>query len=191
MNRVDVRYREDELIMKLKANNRSAFEFLYDHYSAALYGVVLRIVKEEERAADVLQDSFLKIWRNIGSYSSEKGTLFTWMLNIARNTAIDKLRVEAKIERNVVRLDVPGGVAHEVADGSNYALFEIDVKTWVGRLAPDRRIPIELVYFQGYTHEEAAKVLSIPLGTLKSRVRKGLQELRSVFSTPEIQLKIA
>ncbi len=191
MSRNGVRYMEAELVTKLKNNSRSAFEYLYDHYSAALYGVVLKIVKDEERAADVLQESFLKVWRNIGSYSSEKGTLFTWMLNISRNTAIDLLRTESKADQKVIRLDVVSEMEHESVDGWNHFVYEMDVKPWVMRLAPERRVPIELVYFQGYTHEEAADRLSIPLGTLKSRIRKGLQELRAVFFMPEMQFRIA
>ncbi|SEI44511.1 RNA polymerase sigma-70 factor, ECF subfamily [Dyadobacter sp. SG02] len=191
MGRNDIRYREAELVTKLKANSQSAFEYLYDHYSAALFGVILKIVKDEERAADVLQESFLKIWRNIGSYSPERGTLFTWMLNISRNHAIDMLRAEAKTEKKVICLDLIAEMEQEPADGWNHIVYEMDVKSWVARLLPERRIPIELVYFQGYTHEEAAERLSMPLGTVKSRIRKGLQELRSVFYMPEMQLKIA
>ena len=77
MSRTVVRYREEDLVIQLRSNSRSAFEYLYDHYSGALFSVILKIVKDEELAADVLQDSFLKIWRNIASYSREKGTLFT------------------------------------------------------------------------------------------------------------------
>lgn len=191
MNSKDVRYKETQLVARLKSNNRSAFEHLYDHYSGALYGIILKVVKDEERAADVLQDSFLKIWRNIGSYTSDKGTLFTWMLNIARNTAIDILRAETKTGNKVIRLDVVRELEHQGADGWNHMVNEMDVRAWVTRLAPERRAPIELVYFEGYTHEEAAERLSIPLGTVKSRIRKGLQELRAVFSVPEVQLEIA
>lgn len=191
MSRNDIRYGEAELVARLKSNCRSAFEYLYDHYSAALYGVILKIVKDEERAADALQESFLKIWRNIGSYSSEKGTLFTWMLNIARNTAIDVVRAQTKTDKKVIRLDVIAEMEPEVTDRWNRLVYEMDVKAWVMRLSPERRAPIELVYFEGYTHEEAAERLSVPLGTVKSRIRKGLQELRLVFSVPEVQLEIA
>jgi RNA polymerase sigma factor (sigma-70 family) len=191
MSRIIVRYREEDLVMQLKNNSRSAFEYLYDHYSAALFGVVLKIVKDEERAADVLQDSFLKIWRKIGSYSAEKGTLFTWMLNIARNSAIDSLRAESKTDSKVITLDVLAELDLDVPDGSSQLVCEMDVRAWVSRLLPERRVPIELVYFHGYTHEEVAEKLSIPLGTIKSRIRKGLQELRVVFNTPEVQLLIA
>ncbi|MCF0073331.1 sigma-70 family RNA polymerase sigma factor [Dyadobacter sp. CY261] len=191
MSRIAIRYREKDLLAQLRNNNRNAFEYLYNHYSAALFGVILKIVKDEDKAADVLQDSFLKIWRGMASYSSERGTLFTWMLNIARNTAIDTLRVDAKTAGKIIRLDAIVEPEVGVADGWPRHALDMDVRSWVARLLPERRVPIELVYFQGYTHEEVAEKLSVPLGTIKSRIRKGLQELRCVFSTPELQLKIA
>lgn len=91
-----VKYSEEELVVALKSNERAAFEFLYDHYSGALFNIICKTLRDEERAADVLQESFLKIWKNIASYNPEKGRLFTWILNIARNCAIDAARVEGR-----------------------------------------------------------------------------------------------
>ena len=77
---------------RLKAKDKSELEYLYDHYSGALYGVIFRILKKEEIAEEVLQDVFLKIWERFESYDASKGKLFTWLLNVARNQAIDKTR---------------------------------------------------------------------------------------------------
>ncbi|NIJ51832.1 RNA polymerase sigma factor [Dyadobacter arcticus] len=183
-------YTEQELISLLKSNNREAFEYLYDHYSPALYGIILKIVKDEDSAADVMQDAFLKIWKNIGSYNAEKGTLFTWILNVARNTAIDRLRYEFKTDK-ILHLD-------SVSDGQliGASIFNpipatIDLRSIVERLLPERKILIDLVYFQGYTHEEVSQNLSIPLGTVKSRIRKALQELREVFSVQQNEVIFA
>ncbi|MCE7065645.1 RNA polymerase sigma factor [Dyadobacter sp. CY326] len=179
-------FTEQQLVALLKSNDRAAFEYLYDNYSAALFGIIVKIVKDEERACDVMQDTFLKIWKSISSYNSEKGTLFTWILNIARNTAIDKLRMELKKE-NVIHLD-----SLRDADLSGTSVFipipEImDVRLIVEQLLPDRKLLIDMVYFQGYTHEEVSERLSLPLGTVKSRIRKALKELRYIFAvtTPE------
>jgi RNA polymerase sigma factor (sigma-70 family) len=171
---------EEKLIEQLRQNQRAAFEYLYDHYSAALYGISFKILKEEEKAADALQDSFLKIWKNISSYSAEKGTLFTWMLNIARNTAIDKFRTESKAEHVVSWSQV------KEMDLTPAAIFDmplstIDIRAIVGLLIPEKKVVIEMVYFQGYTHEEVSEKLNIPLGTVKSRVRRALVELRNIF----------
>ena len=91
-----VKYSEEELVTALKRNERIAFEFLYDHYSGALFNIISKTLRDEEKAADVLQESFLKIWKNIASYNPEKGRLFTWIMNIARNGAIDAVRVEGR-----------------------------------------------------------------------------------------------
>ncbi|MCF0057936.1 RNA polymerase sigma factor [Dyadobacter sp. CY356] len=183
-------YTELELISSLKGNSKEAFEYLYDHYASALYGIIMKIVKDEEKAADVMQDSFLKIWKNIDSYNTEKGTLFTWILNVARNTAIDRLRIDVKKE-NVVSWDT---VAE--SEMGNNVIFNpipatIDIRAIVSRLLPEKSILIDLVYFQGYTHEEVSEKLSLPLGTVKSRIRKALNELREIFDVGNFALRVA
>ncbi|HEV7382802.1 MAG TPA: sigma-70 family RNA polymerase sigma factor [Dyadobacter sp.] len=177
-----VTYTESELIVQLKGNNRDAYEYLYDRYSPALYGIILKVIKDEEKAADSMQDTFLKIWKNISRYDPEKGTLFTWVLNVARNTAIDKLRMDVKTDKVVSLSTVTDS---EVATVATYIppINLIDLRAIVSRLLPERRVLIEMVYFDGYTHEEAAETLQVPLGTVKSRIRKSLQELRYVFGT--------
>lgn len=173
-------FTENELVTLLKKNNREAFEYLYDRYSPALYGIILKIVKDDEKAADVMQDAFLKIWKNMESYNSDKGSLFTWILNVSRNTAIDKLRMDVKAEKvinleNVKEIDLTSIAIYNPVPGT------IDLRAIVGKLLPERKVLIEMVYFQGYTHEEVSEKLSLPLGTVKSRIRKSLQELRVVF----------
>jgi len=183
-------YTERELIIALQNNKKEAFEYLYDRYSPALYGIIMKIVKDEEKAADVMQDAFLKIWKNIGGYSAEKGTLFTWMLNVSRNTAIDRLRVDLK-KQKVISLDH----VHE-ADLAPGMIFNplpstLDIRAIVQRLLPEKSILIDLVYFQGYTHEEVSEKLSLPLGTVKSRIRRALAELRSIFGVNPLILGAA
>lgn len=179
---------ETELIALLKSNNQPAFEYLYQRYSTALYSIALKIVKNEELAADILQDSFLKIWKNMSAYNSDKGRLFTWMLNVTRNTAIDKLRSEIEPER-VLSWDMFIERDHTAAIISDTNFGQIDLRFFVDQLTPERKEVIQLVYFQGYTHEEVSNNLMLPLGTVKSRIRRALEELRIVFSVPtEIQL---
>ncbi|QRR01872.1 RNA polymerase sigma factor [Dyadobacter sandarakinus] len=182
-------YTEYQLVMLLQSNDRYAFEYLYDHYSPALYGIILRIVKDEEKAADVLQDSFLKIWKNISRFESQKGTLFTWLLNVARNAAIDKLRADVKSEK-VIKLE--SATEHELSSAAYFPIpATLDIRSIVATLIPERKEMIELVYFQGYTHEEVSERLSMPLGTVKSRIRKGLQELRYIFEIKNPELSVA
>jgi RNA polymerase sigma factor (sigma-70 family) len=173
-------YTEPELVEQLKGNSQDAFEYLYNRYSAALYGVILKVVKNDEKAEDAMQDTFLKIWRNIGSYNPDKGTLFTWILNIARNTAIDKMRMEARMSQNIC-WEFVNETELVPAAIFNPAVSLIDVRTVVASMFPNRRLLIEMVYFEGYTHEELAEKLQMPLGTVKSRIRKGLGELRQIY----------
>jgi len=173
-------YAEHELVTLLKSNNKSAYEYLYDHYAPALYGIARKIVKDDSKADDVLQDSFIKVWKHIARYDAAKGTLFTWMLNITRRTAIDKLKTDCKFENDLKWESVR---ENDLNVGSVFipAPATIDIKSIVEKLLPERKKLIELVYFEGYTHEEASEHLSLPLGTVKSRIRKAIQELRLVF----------
>lgn len=179
---------EKELVILLKGNDKAAFEYLYDHYVVGLYGIVLRIVKDDNKADDVMQDSFIKIWKNMDFYDANKGTLFTWLLNVTRHTAIDRLRADAKFESNlnwdlVTEKDLNAGSI------VNQGTSTIDLKEIVDKLGSEKRQLIDLVYFEGYTHEEASEYLRLPLGTVKSRVRKALLELRQEFEIcpPEIE----
>jgi RNA polymerase sigma-70 factor (ECF subfamily) len=172
------KYSEEELIASLKRNQRDAFEYLYDNYSAALFGSVCRYIPDEEKSADLLQEIFLKIWKNIGKYDSSKGRLFTWMMNITRNTCIDLLRKEkgkyhVDVQDNIIQVDAK---THHQPNVSVMDLREI-----LEKLRPERKVLLDLVYLQGYTQEEAAEQLAIPLGTAKSRIRVALKELKIYF----------
>lgn len=175
---------QEPLIKRLQQQDKAALSELYDAYGGALYGVALRIVQDEELAQQVLQDTFLKIWRNAGQYDPSKGRLFTWMLNIARNTAIDLTRTSPfRQARKTTTLDSivhrPGGMS---ANPEHVGLREL-----VGNLEEKYRDLIELVYFQGYTQEEAAEQTGIPLGTVKTRLRHAIGELRKYFGDPTRQ----
>lgn len=175
-----VKYSEEELVAALKRNERAAFEFLYDHYSGALFNIICKTLRDEERAADVMQESFLKIWKNIASYNPEKGRLFTWILNIARNGAIDAARVEG---RKPIMDDIENrSVQNEPDVSGELSTTSSEIKSIVNMLRPERKILIDMAYFQGYTHEEISEELQIPLGTVKSRIRTALQELKQYFA---------
>ncbi len=174
-----IRYSEEELVISLKMNQRTAFEYLYDNYSAALFGIISRIIKDEEKAADVMQDVFLKIWRKIGEYEPGKASLYTWMMNIARNASIDLYRKE----KDKHMIDIEEQVS--VVDRGNQEHIDvntIDLRGLVDKLKPERKVLLDLVYLQGYTQQEAAEKLNIPLGTAKSRIRTALQDLKLYFT---------
>lgn len=180
--RTKISLSEEELIQALRNHEKIGAEALYDMYSASLYGVILRIVTEETAAEDVLQETFVKIWHSFSSYSTEKGRLFTWMVNIARNLAIDKVRSKdfrnqsknQDIENNVTFIDEQRNTV--------YKPELMGIKDLVETLKPEQRSILELVYFKGYTHVEAADELGLPLGTIKTRLRMGIQQLRRHFN---------
>lgn len=169
---------EEELVKSLKQNSRKSFEYLYDNYSASLLGIISKIIKDTEKSEDILQDVFVKIWRKIGDYDPAKGRLFTWMVNIARNTAIDQFRKDKNIWLEDIEETV-GQVDKKASFQPEMSLF--DLKGLTDKLKTDRKVLIDMVYFQGYTQEEAADILQIPLGTAKSRIRTALQDLKLIF----------
>lgn len=174
-------YTEEELIIQLRARDEAAFAYLYDNYSAALYGVVRRIVPEEEAAQDILQEAFLKIWNYFISYDASKGRLFTWMVNIVRNMAIDHTRSKV-YKANLKNQSLADSVNKINRQGSNVQQTDqIGLKAFVQKLKPEHKELIDLLYFAGYTQEEASKELNLPLGTVKTRTRAALQQLRELL----------
>ncbi len=166
---------EEVLVRGLLARDMAAYNWLYDHYAAALYGVVFRIVRSEEIAQDILQESFVKIWRKIDRYDATKGRLFTWMLNVARNTAIDALRAQKGQKIQEIN---PNVRSMQDEDQLPHRFDHLGIETSLDQLEPKYRELIDLIYFQGYTQSEAAEELDIPLGTVKTRVRTALSLLR-------------
>jgi RNA polymerase sigma factor (sigma-70 family) len=173
---------EEELIRALRNREKIAAEALYDMYSASLYGIISRIVIDTATAEDVLQDTFVKIWNSFSSYSADKGRLFTWMVNIARNLSIDKIRSKdfknqnknQELENNVTFIDEQRNTV--------YKPELLGIKDLVETLKPEQKSILDLVYFKGYTHVEAADELGVPLGTIKTRLRMAIVQLRKHFN---------
>lgn len=178
-----------DIIQLLKQQDKRAISLLYDKYGAALYGISLKIVQSEALAEDVLQDSFVKVWKNAASFDEKKGTLFTWLLNITRNMALDTIKSAAyKRSKKIQELDF------SVYDHEDWRVEQkpehIGLRSAVENLEEKYRLIIDLVYFKGYTQQEVVKHLDIPLGTVKSRVKIGLRELRKLFVDSKIMIWI-
>lgn len=171
-------YTEQQLISLLKHRDNKAFGYLYDNYSGALYSIIVQILSDVELANDVLQEVFINIWRKIDSYDHTKGRLFTWMLNIARNASIDTLR--SKTYQNDKKNQPMPGTVDDQFNGQTAQLNvdNIGFRKVLNQLKEDQRILIDLAYFKGYTHEEIAALQNIPLGTVKTRIRNALIQLR-------------
>ena len=170
---------DENLIEMLRRRDANGVSLLYDKYSGALFGAIVRIVNSREIAEEVLQDTFTKIWKNIDSYDPSKGRLFTWLINIARNSAIDATRGKnfgrqnQQIENVVNTLDTQ--------QNTTINPDTMDVRRLTEQLSPEYKSLIDLVYFQGFTQAEAAEELNIPLGTVKTRLRTAIGRLKQMF----------
>jgi RNA polymerase sigma-70 factor (ECF subfamily) len=174
-------YTEKELVSLLKNRDDKAFGYLYDNYSGALYSIILQILSDTELASDVLQEVFVNIWRKIESYDSTKGRLFTWMLNIARNASIDTLRSKTyQNDRKNQSMDAQNeeSLINQVTQVN---VDNIGFRRVLDQLREEQRLLIDLAYFKGFTHEEIAEMEKLPLGTVKTRIRSALIQLRGLL----------
>lgn len=177
----DTSYTEAELVQALRRRDNPAYKHLYMHYRGAIYNAVLQIIPNEETASDVLQEIFVQIWKNIDKYDEGKGRLFTWMLKLARNMAINQTRVK-NFKVNSKNEDIDNYVSSiEAKQPQQAAVNHIGLRQQVHKLRPEWKDVIELSYFQGLKQEEIAVALNIPVGTVKTRLRNAIIELRKDF----------
>ncbi|NNE30919.1 MAG: sigma-70 family RNA polymerase sigma factor [Winogradskyella sp.] len=170
---------EQKIIDLLQKGDKRALNLLYEYYSDSLYGVILKITINEEVAQDALQETFVKVWKNAHKYDATKAKLFTWLFRIARNTAIDKLRSFNNRYKKEVQIDKSNVY---ILPTSNLNQDVLDIKEHVGRLEEKYQIVLDALFFQGMTQQEASDELDIPLGTIKSRLKIGLRELKKVYN---------
>ncbi len=165
---------------QIEQRDRRFFEELYDRYAGTLLGILQRIVGDRETARDLLQDSFVKIWQSLDSYDSARGSIFTWMLNIVRNTAIDYLRSH-RYQQQQKTEELPSYVYEHERWSVAPEVDSIGVRELLDALDCDCRRVLELAYYAGYTHTEIADELGIPLGTVKTRLRAAIAHLRHML----------
>lgn len=170
---------EDDLVTRLRARDSSAMSQLYDRYSPTLYGIVLQIVKDENVAEDVLQEAFLRIWVSFEKYDASKGRLFTWMLNICRNLAIDTIRSKQyRVSNLSQKIEADSRIFHYT---DTFKPEHIGMREIVDKLNPEQKQIIDLMYFDGLTQSEIAESYDIPLGTVKTRARSAVKLLSRLF----------
>ena len=173
----------NELIMLLKTKNHESFSVLYDNYASALFGIAYKFVGNSNICEDILQDVFVKIWKNINAYETAKGTLFTWMLSITRNTCIDYIRSKQHQQQLKVCDEEPWQVEHLSATVYSYTeQHSSELQKLTQKLDAKYKQVLDLVYYQGYSQDEAAKLLNLPLGTVKTRSRAALKQLRVLYN---------
>lgn len=169
------------LVEQIRAGDRQALERLYDAYAGMVYGVVLKMIRDEELAQEIVQNVFLRLWKNIDKYDEAKAKISTWIINIARNRIIDEIRSKNfKNQQENQSLDYSVNEG-ELGGSTEMKVNAIGPKSMINKLRSEQKLLLELVYFGGYTHEEAAKELNIPLGTVKTRIRSSILELRKIL----------
>ena len=170
---------QEEVLSLIEKKDGKAYTHLYNMYSKSLFAVISNLIKNREEAEDVLQDVFVKIWKNIDSYNSEKGRLYTWMLNITRNTTIDKMRSKG-YNKSLKNQELDNFVG--IIDNESKFINKIDVigvSEFIKKLKPKCIQIIDLLFFKGYTQAETSEELEMPLGTVKTLNRTCINDLRT------------
>jgi RNA polymerase sigma-70 factor (ECF subfamily) len=175
-----------DLAQLLKLSGRgdeSAFARLYDATAARVFGLAVRVVRDPAQAEEVVQESYLEIWRTSGRFDPDRGSALAWLLTIVHRRAVDRVRsAEAATRRDTTYHDKNQPVAHDAtAEAAQASLEARRVRTALASLTDAQRQAIELAYFGGYTHTEVASMLDLPVGTAKTRIRDGLIRLRDAL----------
>lgn len=165
------------LIQQLKDKNERALSLLYDKYAGAIYSVIIKMVRDEGKAQNLLQDTFMTVWDKAESYDANKGRFYTWVFRIARNKTLNFLR---KVEPLIQTDDF--SVYDSKEDAISIDTKYLELNGAITSLEAHHKEAIELVYFKGLTHKEAHQQMDVPLGTFKSYVRQALKQLRQTYT---------
>ena len=174
---------DEQLIEQIRNNSEDALMELYERYGRLVNGMAFRVLKDDAIAEEVVQDVFLKLWRQPERWSESRGRISTYLMAITRNAAIDRLRSEQRrpIHTAVPTEDATAELSQDPIVDDPIWLEGHVLRQLLQQLPDDRRTVVELAYFQGMTHSELADYLDIPLGTVKTRLRRGLQQLRGLW----------
>jgi len=166
------------LVARIRAGDETAMSELYDRYGKVVYAVALRVLQETGAAEDVLQEILVQLWRRPDSFDASRGSLAAWLTVITRNRAIDRVR-KRRPEVELEDIVIAGGP--DLSDEAERALMVERIRGALTEMNPGQRKALELAYFEGLTHTEIAEKTGEPLGTIKTRIRSALQQLRAKF----------
>ena len=179
--------RDEDLILRICAHDEAALSLLYTRYADTVYGLSLRIVRQAEVAEEVVQETFMRVWRGAHTFQGNPSGLRSWLFRIARNLSLDQLRRQAARPRTVTMTPDPtddratydtlADESCDVAAQATARCLREQVQRALLTLPPEQRHALELAYFGGLTHREIAEQTGEPLGTIKTRLRLGLQKL--------------
>jgi RNA polymerase sigma-70 factor, ECF subfamily len=175
------------LVQRVGNQDREAFSQLYERFSTLVFTLAMRMLKTRSDAEDLLQEVFVQVWRQAQGYSAERGSPEAWIINIARSRAIDKIRSIRRLEKSFVLTDDPARAesGKNVESSAAESETRLTMNAALANLPETQRRVLELAYFDGLTQTEIAKRLAEPLGTVKTRMRSGIQRLRQIVSSPE------
>lgn len=167
---------EADIISLFEQRSSRAVNLIFENYGKALYGIIYKVVADHQDCEEVLQDVLVKIWEKSAMYDNTKGRLYTWMVSIARNAAIDKTR--SKINKQNRKTDSSDDYVTIDKGAMGVRPDTIGVRDLTKKLPEDQRQVLEYAYFKGYTQKEISEELNMPLGTVKTKVRSGLNGLK-------------
>lgn len=183
------RLADEDLLTLVERGDAEAFEVLYDRHSRVAFSLAFRLLGDRQSAEDLVQDSFLAVWRGAGSFASSRGSVRNWLLSILHNRGVDRLRTLGAMSR---RQDALEQVELRRPDEPDAAALGIEralagtVRDELGTLPSEQHEVLKLAYYGGFTHHEIAEMLKLPLGTVKSRMRLGLERLRRGLGAAEV-----
>jgi RNA polymerase sigma-70 factor (ECF subfamily) len=174
---------DEDLISLVEAGDTEAFAGLYDRHSRSAYSLAYRMMGDRQASEDLVQDSFVKVWRSARSYRAERGSVRTWILSITHNRGIDHLRSTASRRRTQDKVEMTAETAQQSeAFTETWRNSQRDQIQQALKTLPEEQLKIlELAYYSGYTHAEISEMLDIPLGTVKGRMRLGMKKIKSFF----------
>lgn len=180
-----INFTETELIWALQNKDSIAFSYLYDHYAPALNAVIQRFIVDKHEAEDALQEVFVKIWNNISKYDTSKGRLFTWMISLTRNFAIDTVRSGPhKKNLQTSHNDYSGVELNGQCEFSKFDFLKIDKHLL--NLKADYFKLLDMAYLNGMTHKEISETTGMPIGTIKTKIRAAVMELRKQLNIVKV-----
>ncbi len=182
---------DDELVRRMGEGDVAALEVLYDRYARVVYSFAVRIVGDGLVAEEVLQEAFTRAWQQAGRFELARGSFASWLLSITHNLAIDEIRRRQRRPQRADAVDIADVLRGEIDEAANVeeaaeaAELREQIRTAMATLPEPQRRVIELAYFEGLTQREIAALLDEPLGTIKTRMRLGMQKLKDLLGAQE------
>lgn len=179
---------DEELMSLITRRDSAAFEHLYDRYAPVILGTVVKIVQNRAEGEEILQEAFWRVWNQAETFDADKGSFRSWVFSIARRLALDLLRRRnvrpqpARNESEERRFDQEAAPGVSVPEAAEMAIAATQLRGALGRLSDEQYQVLELAYFKGLTRQEIARATGLPLGTVHTRARLGLQNLRTILT---------